>query len=94
MRRTSDNLFGPDVREKMSRLFQILSRIYSVDFLSRRLSFYGGTALHSIHFDMTERLSIDLDFNFRQISDVDWGEQRDEVDSRIRSILESLDYPD
>jgi len=94
MQRPSDDLFGPDVREKMSRLFQILSRIYSVDFLSRRLSFYGGTALHSIHFGLMERLSIDLDFNFRQIDDEDWGEQRDEVDSRIKSILESLDYPD
>ncbi|NYT16305.1 MAG: nucleotidyl transferase AbiEii/AbiGii toxin family protein [Methanomassiliicoccales archaeon] len=94
MQRTSYDHFGQDVREKMSRLFEILNRIYSVEFLSRRLSFYGGTALHSIHFDLAERLSIDLDFNFRQVGDEDWGEQRDEVDSRIKSILDSLGYLD
>jgi predicted nucleotidyltransferase component of viral defense system len=90
----SNDLFGQDIREKMKKLFQILRRINSVEYLSKRLSFYGGTALHSIHFNLAHRLSVDLDFNYRKINDNDWGDEREAIDSRIKSVLDSLGYSD
>ena len=58
--------FPPEIQEKVERLFDILSRIYSVPFLSKRLAFYGGTCLNFVHLERASRLSLDLDFNFRE----------------------------
>ncbi len=80
--------------EKIERLFTLLHRLYSVEFLKKRLSFYGGTALQSIHFDMRYRLSVDLDFNFRERDEHDWGEVRKGIDERIKSIIVALGYED
>lgn len=34
------NHFPPEIQEKIERLFDILNRIYSVPFLSKRLAFW------------------------------------------------------
>ena len=86
--------FPPRVREKIERLSDIAGRIYSVPFLSRRLSFYGGTCLNFVHLGDPARLSLDLDFNFRESPGVDWGEERDKVDSHLKKILWDLGYAD
>jgi hypothetical protein len=38
------------------------------------------------------RLSLDLDFNFRDIQEGDWGEERDMVDEYLKRILVDLGY--
>jgi len=37
-----DAFIGPDMREKMSRLFQILRRICSVEFISTLVQYHDG----------------------------------------------------
>jgi predicted nucleotidyltransferase component of viral defense system len=84
--------FSPDIIEKMERLCDLLSAIQSSDFISNRLSLYGGTALNFLYLDCP-RLSEDLDFNYRHIDDNDdWGKVRDRIDKDLKWILSSLDY--
>lgn len=64
--------FPLEIQEKIERLFGLLSRIYSAPFLSKRLAFYGGTCLNFVHLERAPRLSLDLDFNFRETGGVNW----------------------
>ncbi len=78
--------------EKVCRISDILEDISGVPFLCDRLSLYGGTALSFIHFDELQRLSIDLDFNYRHLDAEDWGETRMRVDEGLKRILYSQGY--
>ena len=86
--------FPPDLRDKVFRLADLAQRIYSVPFLSTRLAFYGGTCLNFVHLGRVNRLSLDLDFNFREEANIDWGSQRDVVDTYIKEVLADLGYAD
>ena len=57
--------------EKVLRISDVLREISRIDFLNRKLSLYGGTALNFIYFPGILRLSFDLDFNYRQITDTE-----------------------
>ena len=52
--------FSADTIEKMKRLCDLLSAIQNSEFISKRLSLYGGTALNFIYLN-NPRLSEDLD---------------------------------
>ena len=65
--------FNPVQIEKVCRISDILETISQVQFMRKRLSLYGGTALAFVHFDAIERLSVDIDFNYRHIDEEDWG---------------------
>ena len=82
----------PQYIEKVLRISDVLKRISSVAFLHKRLSLYGGTALNFIYFPGLPRLSFDLDFNYRQVSDADWGNERDEIDRQLKLLLGDLGY--
>jgi len=84
--------FPPEIQEKIERLFDILSRIYSVRFLSKRLAFYGGTCLNFVHLERAPRLSLDLDFNFRETGSGIWWEEREKVDDILKKIFSDLGY--
>ena len=64
------NRFRPEVQRKLRRISDLAERIYLVPFLSRRLAFYGGTCLNFVHMENAPRLSLDLDFNFREIQEI------------------------
>jgi predicted nucleotidyltransferase component of viral defense system len=63
-----------------------------VKFLSDRLSLYGGTAFTFIYSPEILRLSIDLDFNYRNIDPTDWGDTRKEIDQKIKTLLDKQGY--
>ena len=86
--------FNPVQIEKVCRISDILENISSVPFMRKRLALYGGTALAFVHFEEIERLSIDIDFNYRHIDDADWGDVRDQIDVNMKTILYSLGYTD
>lgn len=86
--------FNPAQIEKVCRISDILENVSAVPFMRKRLALYGGTALAFVHFDEIERLSVDIDFNYRHIDKEDWGDVRDEVDENIKTILYSLGYID
>jgi predicted nucleotidyltransferase component of viral defense system len=62
-----------------------------VHLLKNHLSFQGGTALNFLYLN-APRLSEDLDFNYRQIDERDWGEVRDGIDRETKRILYDLGY--
>lgn len=62
--------FIRDNLEKVVRLIDILDFINQNPFLSERLALKGGTAINLIVFDMP-RLSVDIDFDYRQNSERD-----------------------
>ncbi|MFX1286602.1 MAG: nucleotidyl transferase AbiEii/AbiGii toxin family protein [Promethearchaeota archaeon] len=81
--------------QKVYRIADVLELISKNYFLKNRLAFTGGTALNFVIFPKIERLSVDLDFDFREIdSKNDWGKTRDMVDSNIKGILRDLEYED
>jgi predicted nucleotidyltransferase component of viral defense system len=84
--------FPPDLREKVLRLADIAQRMYSVPFLSRSLAFYGGTCLNFVHLAKASRLSLDLDFNYREPGPGEWRRARDRVDADIKRVLSDLGY--
>ncbi|MFX0207274.1 MAG: nucleotidyl transferase AbiEii/AbiGii toxin family protein, partial [Candidatus Hodarchaeota archaeon] len=85
--------FSYEVLDKVYRIADVLQRLGHVPFLRSRMSFFGGTALNFIIFHRIERLSLDLDFNFREVSSqVDWNEDRSKVDEYIKQILYDLRY--
>lgn len=86
------NRFRPEVQRKLRRISDLAERIYLVPFLSRRLAFYGGTCLNFVHMENAPRLSLDLDFNFREIQGSDWKPERDRVDDYLKKILMDLGY--
>jgi len=86
--------FDPRQIEKACRISDLLEDISNVAFLRDRLSLYGGTALALIHLEEIQRLSIDLDFNYRHIDEADWGVVRDQIDDRIKRLLHAQGYDD
>ena len=86
--------FNPVQIEKVLRISDILENISSVPFMRKRLALYGGTALAFVHFKEIERLSVDIDFNYRHIDEEDWGDIRDQVDENLKVILYTLGYTD
>ena len=85
--------FNQEVLDTVYRIADVLQRIGHVSFLRNRLSFSGGTALNFIVFRRIERLSIDLDFNYREVlPQTDWKEDRINVDKYIKQILYDLKY--
>ncbi|TXT53189.1 MAG: hypothetical protein BAJALOKI1v1_2630001 [Promethearchaeota archaeon] len=84
--------FDEKTIEKMYRICDILQRISHVDFTKERLSLYGGTSLHFLHFKNVPRLSMDIDFNFRVLKTSDWEKDRDKIDNIIKKILSDLTY--
>jgi len=89
-----DTGFNPVQIEKVLRISDILEKISSVPFMRKRLALYGGTALAFVHFEEIERLSVDIDFNYRHIDDADWGDVRDQIDANMKIILYGLGYTD
>lgn len=85
--------FSQEMIEKIDRLCDLLESIEKSEFLSKRLSLYGGTALNFLYLDQP-RLSEDIDFNYRHIDDEDWGEVRDKIDEDLKWVIKSLDYKD
>lgn len=79
--------FNPRQIEKACRISDLLEDISNVAFLRDRLILYGGTALAFIHLGEIQRLSIDLDFNYRHLDEGDWGVVRDQIDDRIKRLL-------
>jgi len=91
----SKHPYDPTQLEKVCRISDTLERITQIPFLRERLSLYGGTALNFIHFKEIQRLSVDIDFNYRhQGEQTDWGEIRVEIDENIKQILTSQGYKD
>ena len=87
--------YNPTLLEKVCRISDILERITQIPFLKEHLSLYGGTALNFIHFKEIQRLSIDIDFNYRhQGEEKDWGEIREEIDETIKQLLATQGYKD
>jgi predicted nucleotidyltransferase component of viral defense system len=86
--------FDDKTVEKIYRICDILQRISLVDYTKERLSLYGGTSLNFLHFKNIPRLSLDIDFNFRDLKTGDWGKERDEIDKIIKKILSDLKYSD
>lgn len=91
----SKHPYNPRQLKKLCRISDILARISQIPFLRNRLSLYGGTALNFIHFPQPQRLSVDIDFNYRHIDkDRDWGDVRDQIDASIKQILYGQGYKD
>ena len=83
--------FSSGIIEKMRRLCDLLLAIQNSEFISKRLSLYGGTALNFLYLN-NPRLSEDLDFNFKHIDKEDWSKIRDRIDKELKWVLDSLDY--
>jgi predicted nucleotidyltransferase component of viral defense system len=84
--------FNTKDMEKACRISDLLEDISAVKFLSERLSLYGGTALTFIHSKEIPRLSIDLDLNYRHKDNGDWGQVREEIDTRLKDLLYRQGY--
>lgn len=84
--------FDENTLEKVSRMCDILHRISSVDYTRERLSLYGGTSLNFLHFRDIPRLSLDIDFNYRDKKIEEWWKERDRIDDMIKRILSDLGY--
>ncbi len=77
-------------------LIGLLTRIYGNQILKDRLSLIGGAALHLVHANIypPHRLTMDVDFNFRNVStladkDVLY-ESRKRIDAEIKTLLLSM----
>lgn len=74
-------------------LIGLLTRIYGNQILKDRLSLIGGAALHLVHSNIypPQRLTMDVDFNFRNVStlaDKDaLYESRKRIDAEIKTLL-------
>jgi len=84
----------PRYVEKTLRISDLLLRMSEVRFLKEKLSLYGGTALNFIHLKSISRLSIDLDFNYRHSGKKEWYEERDEIDTHLKRVLNDMGYAD
>jgi len=84
--------FNQKTIEKIYRICDILQRISLVEYTQERLSLYGGTSLNFLHFKNIPRLSVDIDFNFRDLKTGDWGNERKKIDDILIKILFDLKY--
>lgn len=83
--------YSSDIIEKIKRLCDLLLSIQNSEFISKRLSLYGGTALNFLYLD-NSRLSEDLDYNYRHIDKEEWSKIRDKIDIDLKWIIDSLGY--
>lgn len=87
--------YEPLQLEKLCRISDLLAQVSRIPFLRDRLSLYGGTAINLIHLPRPQRLSIDVDFNYRhRDEETDWGEIRGRMDELIKHALYTLGYGD
>lgn len=84
--------FDEKTIEKINRICDILQRISLVEYTKERLSLYGGTSLNFLHFKDIPRLSIDIDFNYRDLKTGDWEKERNKIDGILKKILSDLKY--
>jgi predicted nucleotidyltransferase component of viral defense system len=84
--------FDEKTIEKIYRICDILQRISLVEYTQERLSLYGGTGLNFLHFKDIPRLSVDIDFNFRDLKTGDWETERDKIDDILKKMLYDLEY--
>lgn len=76
--------FDDKTIEKINRICDILQRVSLVDYTQERLSLYGGTSLNFLHFKNIPRLSLDIDFNYRDLTTETWEKERDTIDRIIK----------
>lgn len=86
--------FDPKTREKVYRMCDVLQHVSAVDYTKERLSLYGGTGLNFLHLREIPRLSLDIDFNYRDQKVENWWKERDEIDNIVKKILSDLGYND
>jgi len=84
--------FDDKTIEKVYRISDIIQKLYEIDFTKQRLVLYGGTSLNFLHIRNIPRLSIDIDFNYRDRQTGDWDKERDGIDKIIKKILSDLHY--
>lgn len=84
--------FDKKTIEKIYRICDILQRLYSIQFTKNHLALYGGTCLNFLHFKEIPRLSLDIDFNYREHETEDWEKDRNEIDKIIKKVLSDLHY--
>lgn len=82
--------YSTSIVDKVARLSDILIKVGQIQFLKERLSLYGGTAINLVRVKKIPRLSVDIDFNYREPYGVDWGQERD----MIKRVFKDLGYPD
>jgi predicted nucleotidyltransferase component of viral defense system len=73
--------------EKVCRISDLLESISAVKSLSDHLSLYGGTAFNFIYASEIQRLSVDLDFNYRLGNATDLREERKKIDNTLKDLL-------
>ncbi len=86
--------YSESIVDKVARLSDILIKVGQIQFLKERLSLYGGTAINLVRVKKIPRLSVDIDFNYREPYGVDWGQERDMIDDTIKRVFKDLGYPD
>ncbi len=96
-KRPSQNLqFDPRNLRRMEVLLKVLEEIYRNQILKDHLSLIGGAAFHLVHSKAypPPRLTMDADFNFRNIRTLDDLDMLDisrkKIDSEIKKILLSM----
>ena len=86
--------FDDKTVEKIYRISDILQRLYSISFTGDHLALYGGTCLNFLHFREIPRLSLDIDFNYRENKTEYQEKERNKVDKTIKRVLSDLNYND
>jgi len=86
--------FDQKTIEKIHRISDILQRISMIQYTKKRLSLYGGTAINFLHLQDIPRLSLDIDFNYRDQQTGKWWIERDKIDETIKRVLSDLGYAD
>ena len=85
--------YNQDTVELVYRISDVLQQISFSPYLQERLCFIGGSALNLVEFPDIKRLSVDLDFNFRQQNiDKEWKQNREKIDQYLKKILYKLKY--
>jgi predicted nucleotidyltransferase component of viral defense system len=87
--------YSPAVLEKVCRISDLVAQVSMIPLLREHLSLYGGTAINFVHLKPPRRLSVDVDFNYRHLSEPrDWGKVRREIDAVLKQILHDQGYLD
>ncbi|MHA1807072.1 MAG: nucleotidyl transferase AbiEii/AbiGii toxin family protein [Candidatus Thorarchaeota archaeon] len=91
--------FSPETRRYLDAIITVLNQIGQDGFLVDRLTIIGGVALHLFYGDAyPQRLTSDIDFNFRgadTVENVELLEKlRDRLDGRIKAIFYHLGVDD
>ena len=84
--------FKKEPLEKVLRLYDILSFIYSDDMLSTCLALKGGTAINLTIFELT-RLSVDIDLDFSiNCSKEEMFNKREKISNRLKEFMFNNGY--